>query len=249
MRGDACPERRAVETPHRFRAVGLDTADSTSTRGCLGEGAQRGVSTEGSPLFRGGFRIESSRLPGWDYTSNGYYFVTVCTRDRAPFFGEVLDGSAKLTRAGEIVAEEWQGIAIRRRDVSLDQWIVMPNHLHGILVIARDPGVETPQRIEASDRLAEDSQSTQRGRNDGMQRGVSTASRLQAGSLGAIVGQFKSRSTKRLWRSGFPDFGWQPRFYDHIIRDDGSLDHIRQYIIDNPANWDSQEVVPENLWI
>ncbi len=239
----------AVETPHRFRAVGLDSADSASTRGGLDEDAQRGVSTDGPTPFWGGFRIKSTRLSGWDYTSNGYYFVTICTRNRAPLLGEVRDNSVKLTRTGEIVAEEWLGIAVRRRDVSLDQWVVMPNHVHGIVVIHRDPVVETPQRIERPGWGAEDIRQQRTHHEEEMQRGVSTTSRLQAGSLGAIVGQFKSRSTKRLWRSGFRDFGWQPRFYDHIIRDDRSLDHIRQYIMDNPAMWDSQVAIPENLWM
>ena len=284
--------RSTVETPHRFKAVGLNTADSASTRGDPDEVVPRGVSTEGPVLFKGRLRVQSTRLQGWDYRSNGYYFVTICCRDRAPFLGDIIDGRVLLSKAGEIVTAEWKGIALRRRDVFLDEWVVMPNHVHGILVIARDPGVETPQRIGAPGRLAEDSRSTQSGRDEGMQRGVSvgrpefpdrgvetplrigpsdrpaegrtsaqrtrdeemqrgvsTASRLQAGSVGAIIGQFKSRSTKRVWQAGLRNFGWQPRFYDHIIRDDRSLDDIRQYVIDNPAMWDSQVAIPENLWM
>jgi REP element-mobilizing transposase RayT len=212
---------------------------------------QRGVSTKAPALFRGRFRVQSTRLPTWDYTSNGYYFLTICTKDREPFLGEIIDGSMQLSKIGEIVADEWRQIAIKRRDVWLDEWVVMPNHLHGIVVIAREPCVETPQRPRVGDRIASDQLPTERPHGEAMQRGVFTrvAFRILPGSLAAIIGQFKSRATKRAWQLGFEDFGWQRRFYDHIIRDDTSLDNIRQYIVENPAKWESHEELPENLWM
>lgn len=238
-----------VETPQRTRVPGGCNEERGSAEGHRDEDTQRGVSTEAPTLYRGRFRVQSARLPGWDYTSNGYYFVTICTRDRVPFLGEVLGSSVRLSRIGEIVAAEWRGIAVRRRDVSLDEWVVMPNHLHGIVVIRRELGaVKTPQRGRAHP-VPGDFPMTHFDEMRPTQRGVPTSSRLPAGSLGAVVGQFKSRSTKRIWQCGFPDFGWQPRFYDHIIHDDGSLDRIRQYIIDNPAKWDAHEETPENLWM
>jgi len=242
-----------VETPQRTQVRDQYLRMAQSTESHRDVEVQRGVSTKGSALYRGRFRVQSTRLTTWEYRSNGYYFVTICTKDRAPLLGVVLDGTVRLSRIGEIVAAEWREIVVRRRDLALDEWVVMPNHLHGIVIIRRDPGiVETPQRDRARDGISLDHSLPQHHHDDGMPRGVSTtgaASRLLAGSLGAIIGQFKSRATKRIWLSGFGDFGWQPRFYDHIIRDDRSLDHIRQYIIDNPAKWDSQEVVPGNLWM
>lgn len=197
--------QRPVETPHRIPGTRLDTQGRASVRGPRDAETQRGVSTKGPVLFKGRFRVQSTRLPGWDYRSNGYYFVTICTKDRAPFLGDIADGRMCLSSIGEIIAAEWRGIAVRRRDVSLDEWVVMPNHIHGIVVVARDRGVETPQRERARGAISDGRPLTRRRKDDAMQRGVSTGipPRLQAGSLGTITGQFKSRSTKRAWQLGF----------------------------------------------
>jgi REP element-mobilizing transposase RayT len=176
--------------------------------------------------FQGRYRIESARLPGWDYRTPGWYFVTICTRDRIPFLGRIVDGHVLLSPIGLIVAKEWQWTPQVRPNIVLDEWVIMPNHLHGIVVIV-DPdvvAVETPRVVVETPR-----------------RGVSTTTttpgRLMAGSLGAIIGQIKSICTKRIRAAGHADFGWQPRFYDHIIRDDAALQRIRTYIANNPKNW------------
>ena len=166
--------------------------------------------------FKSRYRVESARRPGWDYSAAGWYFVTICTRDHVPFFGEVVGGDMVQSPIGQIVAEEWQRTPDVRSSVVLDEWIVMPNHLHGILVIVDTPHiVKTPRRGVFT---------TKRGR-------------LVAGSLGAIIGQVKSVCTKRIWAAGSTDFGWQSRFHDHIIRNDESLQRIREYIINNPRKW------------
>ena len=103
-------------------------------------------------LFRGKYRIESTRLPQWDYGQTGYYYVTICTKDRTCFFGDVVQDDVELTRIGEIVAEEWLETENVRFNVELDEWIIMPNHVHLILVITfqilnmKRPNQETPQR-------------------------------------------------------------------------------------------------------
>lgn len=84
-------------------------------------------------LFRNRFRISSTRLPGWDYSRGGTYCVTICTLGRVCWFGEVVEGEMVLSDLGKIVAEEWVEMARRRRYLNLDAWVVMPNHLHGIL--------------------------------------------------------------------------------------------------------------------
>jgi REP element-mobilizing transposase RayT len=185
--------------------------------------------TDDLPRFNG-HRIESARLSGWDYTANAYYFVTICTRERSPFLGEIADGCVVMSKAGQIVDEEWRRTATVRPDVSIDEYVVMPNHVHGIIVLDR-----------AASGLAATPEKTPH-------RGVST-SRLAPGSLGAIIGQFKSVCTKRIRVAGIADFGWQVRFYDHIIRDDKSLDNIRQYIVNNPLKWELEQETPENLWM
>jgi putative transposase len=189
-------DRVAIETPHR----GVSTPDDAA-------------------LYKNRYRVQSTRLPGWDYAANAYYFVTICTRDRATTLGHIEDGHVILSPAGEIANDEWRKTSDVRPDVRVDAYVMMPNHVHGILIIDRNralrpgqPSVETPRR------------------------GVST-SRLAPGSLGAIIGQFKSICTKRIRYAGMSAFGWQPRFYDHIIRDEDTFDRIRQYIIDNPLKW------------
>ena len=177
-------------------------------------------------LFKGKYRIESTRLPHWDYGQAGYYFVTICTKDRAYIFGDVVQDDVKLTRIGEIVAEEWLETENVRFNVELDEWIIMPNHVHLILVITfqilnvERPNQETPQR------------------------GVSTGAALEkwaANTVGSIIGQFKGKCTKRIWAEGFTEFAWQPRFYDRIIRDEEALNKARVYIASNPANWDEDQ--------
>jgi REP element-mobilizing transposase RayT len=104
----------------------------------------------------------------------------------------------------------------------LDEFVVMPNHLHGILVITGDQGKTS-------------------------HRDVSTKARLQSQSLGAMIGQFKSVCTKRIRGAGFLQFAWQSRFYEHIIRDERSIGSIRQYIVDNPVKWEFDDNNPKNF--
>jgi len=171
-------------------------------------------------LFRDKYRVESARLPDWDYAGIGWYFVTVSTKDGVCHFGEVVDDDIRLSPIGEIVAEEWGQTGQIRLNVRLDAWIVMPNHVHGIIVI-----IESPLRAKTIYPVT---------------AGIGRAG-LQAGSLGAIIAQVKSKCTKRIWAAGHTEFAWQARFYDHIIRDETSLARIRQYIATNPARWTDDE--------
>jgi putative transposase len=98
-------------------------------------------------LYKDKYRAESARLKGWDYSVAGYYFVTICTRDRECWLGEVVDDVMRLSPVGKIVAEEWQKTAQIRKYVTLDEWVIMPNHLHGIVIISDEmPQQETPHR-------------------------------------------------------------------------------------------------------
>ena len=181
-------------------------------------------------LYKNKYRIESARCSKWDYTSDGNYFVTICTHNRQCFFGDVIAGKMQLSDIGLIIAQEWQKTPQIRSNVQLDEWVVMPNHLHGIIII--NP-VETFRRNVST-------------ANDKMQPKTNNKSRLKPNSLGSIIGQFKSVCTKRIWKMGFNDFRWQTRFHDHIIRDEESLHRIRQYIINNPAKWELDKNNPKH---
>ncbi len=183
---------------------------------------------ESNNLFRNQYRIPSARLRGWDYTSAGWYFVTICVKNRVPCLADIVDGAVRLSPIGEIVAEEWQRTAHIRANVVLDVWVVMPDHLHGIVGITASTIVETPRRGVST---------------------MTTKSRLQPNSLGSIIGQFKSVCTKRIWAAGHRDFAWQERFYDHIIRNERALNRIREYIANNPARWELDRANNENVWM
>ena len=142
----------------------------------------------------------------------------------------------KLSAIGEIVADEWMKTRNIRPNVSLDEWCVMPNHVHGIIVIWGSDSDHSSGQLpfvdwEKSFSVVETTRLVSTGH---IQKPKPT---LQPNSLGSIIGQFKSKCTKRIHDAGFSDFGWQPRFHDHIIRDEEDLERIRQYVLNNPINW------------
>jgi REP element-mobilizing transposase RayT len=174
-------------------------------------------------LFKNKYRIESARLKNWDYTNDAAYFVTICIKDMKNYFGKIIEDKVILTNTGKIVDEEWLITKDIRNNIILDQYIVMPNHFHGIIMILNENkiNVETTLRVVLI-------------QNKTPQRDDST---LKSGSLGANIGQFKSVCTKRIHELGYIDFKWQTRFHDRIIRDEKELFNIRQYIINNPIKW------------
>ena len=164
----------------------------------------------------------SVRLKDYDYAGAGAYFVTICTQSHALLFGAIVGEEMRLSPAGEIVRDEWARTADVRPDVELDAFVVMPNHLHGIIVITGHPS----PTVGATRRVAPTE-------NRGTARGP------VPGSVGAMVGQFKSVATRRIRQClGAPSLTvWQRNYYEHVIRDEESLNLIRQYIADNPAGW------------
>ena len=161
--------------------------------------------------FKDRFRIPSARLSGWDYRSAGVYSVTICTHPRVCWFGEIVDGQVELSREGRVVAEEWRKIPRIRPHAILDEWIVMPDHMHGVLIFQSRP----------TDKQSQDE-----------------TSRLLAQSLGSVVGQFKSKATKRIRMDlKRPTFAWEPRFHDTLLREPADLERLRAYIRANPSRW------------
>jgi REP element-mobilizing transposase RayT len=193
-------------------------------------------------LFLDRYRVEFARLKGWDYSSDGYYFVTICTGNRQHYFGEITGGKMGLSEIGEIIKCEWQKTGIIRKNVKLDEFVVMPNHLHGILVIEA-MGVETPRRGVSTNETHPPTNETHPPTNEthppvnDTRKPIFCGNNWKPNTLGSIINQFKSVSTKRIRSIGYKHFEWQSRYYDHVIRNQQSLDRIRKYIINNPVNW------------
>ncbi|RAM48523.1 MAG: transposase [Hapalosiphonaceae cyanobacterium JJU2] len=190
--------------------------------------------------FQGKYRIESTRLSDRNYAANGSYFITICTRDRIHFFGDVIAGEMLFSPIGEIAQRFWTDIPNHFDFAYIDTYVIMPNHVHGIVVIDRPKNVETLQcNVSTQHDLP----------CDITQRQLMSQISPKPGSLGAIARSYKSAVTRRCRENGHNHFAWQSRFYDHIIRADGSLDRIRQYIINNPLKWDKDKNNPANLWM
>ncbi len=194
-------------------------------------------------LFKNKYRIESARLKGWDYADAGWYFVTICTQNREPYFGQVVDQAMSLSPIGEIAHQYWSEIPQHSpSNIQVDAFIIMPNHVHGIVVIE-----DTDGRRD----IAPHGDVARRG---DVACNVSTGSTMskispKVGSLGAIVRSYKSAVTRWARMNHQPFFDWQARFFDHIIRDEKGLNKIRDYIATNPAQWDTDRNNLANLWM
>jgi putative transposase len=178
-------------------------------------------------LYQSQYRVKSTRLQGWDYRSPGWYFVTICAEGRRHIFGEVYAGQVSLLPSGEVADSELHNLPNHYSNISTDSFIVMPNHIHAIIVI------EGQHRHSPTPEICGQPPSP---------NGLIVIP-PKAGSLAAIVRSYKSGVTRRCHEMGLKNFAWQAGFYDHIIRTIAPLQAIREYIEDNPANW-SQD--PEN---
>ncbi|PKN13104.1 MAG: transposase [Deltaproteobacteria bacterium HGW-Deltaproteobacteria-4] len=182
-------------------------------------------------------RRRSIRLNDYDYTRAGAYFVTICAFERECLFGEVVDGVMRLNVHGKIAQEEWLLTAELRDYVVLDEYIVMPNHFHAVLMIDDCRG--TACRALDDDVAVE--QGTAR-----RALTVEFFGQPVAGSLATMIRSFKSAVSKRINilhnNPGAPV--WQRNYYERVIRNERELDGIRQYIADNPAKWIEDENHP-----
>ncbi|MDK2873104.1 MAG: REP-associated tyrosine transposase [Desulfomicrobiaceae bacterium] len=182
------------------------------------------------------YHRRSIRLKGYDYTQPGAYFITICTANRECLFGEVVDGKMRLNEIGKIVWDEWLKTAELRPRVVLDAFVVMPNHLHGIIVLVDGRG--TLQRAPTS--IQRTPTSTQHAPTSPQHTlTVERFGKPTSDSIPTIVRLFKSATTTRInilrGTPGMPV--WQRNYYEHIIRNEESLRRIRQYIADNPERW------------
>ena len=171
----------------------------------------------------------SIRLKNYDYSQPGYYFLTICTYKRQSWFGEIKNDRMYLNQIGKIVAEEWINTPKIRPNFELDKWVIMPNHLYGIVII--------------NEHILE----TGKGNRDIL--GARNAPlRQEANSISSFVAGFKSAVTKRinLLRDNRDISIWQRNYYESIIRDEQSLLVIREYILNNPFQWKKDPDNPVN---
>jgi REP element-mobilizing transposase RayT len=164
------------------------------------------------PIFH---HRKTIRLQQYDYTRPGAYFITVCLHDRKQYlFGEIADNVMVLNSVGEYARECWLDIPTFYPYVKLDEFVIMPNHVHGILIL-------NSNNIE-----------------------LGAANQFQqctSGSIGSIIRGFKVGVTKRLRSINVQTLIWQRNYYEHVIRNEKSFTDIRQYIRDNPASWGNDE--------
>lgn len=160
----------------------------------------------------------SIRLPGYDYSEPGAYFVTICTHERQCWFGDVKNGKLQLRSPGTIVQTTWLTLPKRFPFVVLDEFVVMPNHFRGIISLV------------GAQFIAPASNPT----------GVMN----HAPTLGECVRAFKAMSTRLIHRAGLVEFGWQQNYYEHVVRSEAELNRIREYIQYNPQKWEEDEENP-----
>lgn len=172
--------------------------------------------------FQNKYRIPSARASWWDYGSQGAYFITICTQDRWHYFGEIIEGKMQYSQVGVLADIFWLEIPFHAQKVTLGEYIVMPNHIHGILIL-EDSFPTVPPKHSKSNNFAQN-----RFQNPGKN------------SISSIVGSYKSAVSKHARRLGF-EFAWQSRFYDHIIRNAEEYQRIENYIINNPHQWEKDK--------
>jgi len=185
----------------------------------------------------------SIRLHGYDYSSEGAYFLTICTYQRQQLFGKIKNGISYLNQYGQIVRDEWEKSSIIRAEIELGEYVIMPNHMHVIVFIVNSPrrGVR-PNALTTNAPMSNVSMSNAPTTNiptSKTQKPQNNPPGLQSKSIGSLISGFKSTVTKQinLIRNSPGEPVWQRNFWDHIIRDDESFDKIEDYIINNPLNW------------
>jgi REP element-mobilizing transposase RayT len=195
-------------------------------------------------LYKNKYRIETTRLKNWDYSSNGYYYITICTKNREHIFGKIAvetgfkPVSTKksvstmiLNEYGKIVEKCWYDLSEHYSNLKLDEFVIMPNHIHGIMIIDNNDGngngnVETGFKPVSTN-------TTNNTGNTNKQHG-----------LFEFVRALKTFSSRRIneFRNSPGAPVWQSRFHDRIVRDENELNRIREYIQNNPINWETDDL-------
>lgn len=183
---------------------------------------------------------QSIRLRNYNYSQPGYYFLTICTYKKQCWFGEIKNDQMHLNQIGKIVAEEWLNTPKIRPNFQLDEWVIMPNHLHGIVIINENLNLLGDRNVSEQKTFGEGNRDILGARNAPL--------RQEPNSISSFVAGFKSAVTKRinLLRDNRDIPIWQRNYYESIIRDEQSLIAIREYIVNNPCQWQKDSDNPVN---
>lgn len=196
--------------------------------------------------FRDKYRVHTPRAAWWDYSRDGIYFITICTQGREHLFGEVVNDVMELSPIGEIAQTCWHEIPEHFPYVHLDAFVVMPNHVHGILVVDKTSfnsqktdthNVETQNLVSPTEMAMSLNQERKSHKN---------AFGPQSGNLASVIRGYKVGVTKNA-RHIHADFAWQPRYHEHIIRNLESYEKIFAYIQNNPMNWEKDKFYGNSL--
>ncbi len=185
--------------------------------------------------YQNKYRIKTNRLQNWDYGWNGAYFVTICTKNREHYFGNIYDDKIKFTNIGKLAEKYWSEIPKHFPFVKSDVFVVMPNHIHEIIIDKIDDKYNGRRNVETP-KLGVSTEDVKTKSIIGRKN-----PKWKPNILGTIINQYKRICTINA-RKINPDFAWQPRFYDHIIRNEESFNNISKYIINNPQNWNNDEL-------
>ncbi len=178
-------------------------------------------------LYLNKYRIEWTRFDKWNYANEAMYSVTICTKDRKHYFGSIKDGVTNLSELGKIVEIEWKKTPDLRPDMNIElaEFVVMPNHFHGIVIINENPFNASGKEVNS---------------NSDEVNIVTSRFAPQSKNLSSIIRGFKSAVTMYARLNKIP-FEWQPRFHDRILRGRTEYEIRAHYILDNPANWEKDE--------
>ncbi len=171
---------------------------------------------------------KSVRLKGYNYSQEGKYFITICTKNRECFFGKIANGKMKLNNIGRIAVKYLQEIPNHFPHVEIGEFVVMPNHVHCILVVGSRVGTSPVGTRHVV---------SQQGRDITCDVPTNQFSKPISGSVPVIIQQYKSSVKRWCNKNDHKYFQWQSRFYDHIIRDEQCYQTISNYIFNNPVKW------------
>jgi REP element-mobilizing transposase RayT len=193
--------------------------------------------------FQNKYRIPSARASWWDYGNNAAYFITICTQNRVHYFGEIENQKMVLTELGKSAETCWYEIPNHFPFVQLGAFVVMPNHIHGIIIIDKpyngNAYVETQNFASLQSEQSEQSEQFEQSEQSQTNQPKNKFG-PQSQNLASIVRGYKIGVTKQS-KIICPDFKWQTRFHDHIIRNDAEYQRINDYIETNPVNWENDK--------